>query len=49
MKSFIQRDAEIYYSDVDELREKDLPISKYLTNLPSALTGPEVVFEFLCW
>ena len=35
-------------SDVEELKKKDLPISEYLTNLPSALTGPDV-FEFLGW
>lgn len=35
-------------SDVEELRRKDLPISEYLTNMTSALTGPDV-FEFLGW
>ena len=34
--------------NVEELRKKDLPISEYLTNLPSVLTGPDV-FEFLGW
>jgi hypothetical protein len=35
-------------NDVEELRRKDLPISEYLTNMTSALTGPDV-FEFLGW
>ena len=35
-------------NDIEELRKKDLPISSYLTQMTSALTGPEV-FEFLGW
>jgi len=34
--------------DLEELREKDLTVPKYLTNLPSVLTGPDV-FEFPEW
>jgi len=34
--------------DLEELKNKDLPIPSYLTKLPSVLTGPNV-FEFLEW
>ena len=34
--------------DLEELKNKDLPIPTYLTKLPSVLTGPDV-FEFLEW
>lgn len=34
--------------DLEELKNKDLPIPSYLTKLPSVLTGPDV-FEFLEW
>ena len=33
---------------LEELKTKDLPIPKYLTKLPSVLTGPDF-FEFTQW
>ena len=35
-------------ADLEELKEKDLPIPEYLTKMTSVLTGPDV-FEFIEW